>query len=110
MFAKFHVAKHVHEAVERVRKAEHRALTQAGSDMRPHEMTPEPRRTARTLRQGELKVARAWARKQRLRQLWPSRHREVAQRFFARWFGRATHSAYLRHGTTNASLEAVNAV
>lgn len=140
VFDKFHVAKHVHEAVDAVRKAEHRALKLAGDErltgtkylwlMRPHEMTPEQRRTFRTLQQGELKVARAWALKERVRQLWQDRYLGAAQRFFARWFWGATHSrlrpmaevaklirrhlpnilTYLRHGITNAGLEAVNAV
>jgi hypothetical protein len=53
-----------------VRKAEHRALKQAGDErltgtkylwlMPPHEMTPEPRRALRALRQDHLKVARGW--------------------------------------------------
>jgi transposase len=140
VFDKFHVAKHVHEAVDAVRKAEHRALKQAGDErltgtkylwlMRPHEMTPEQRRTFQTLQQGELKVARAWALKERIRQLWQYRYLGAAQKFFARWFWWATHSrlrpmaevaklmrrhlpnvlTYLRHGITNAGLEAVNAV
>ncbi|GIW55731.1 MAG: ISL3 family transposase [Nitrospiraceae bacterium] len=140
VFDKFHVAKHVHEAVDAVRKAEHRALKQAGDErltgtkslwlMRPQDMSEEQRRTFRTLRQGELKVARAWALKERVRQLWQYRYPGAAQRFFARWFWWATHSrlrpmaevaklirrhlpnvlTYLQHGITNAGLEAVNAV
>jgi transposase len=140
VFDKFHVAKHVHEAVDAVRKAEHRALKQAGDErltgtkylwlMRPQDMSKEQRRTFRTLRQGELKVARAWALKECVRQLWQYRHLGAAQRFFARWFWWATHSrlrpmaevaklirrhlpnvlTYLHHGITNAGLEAVNAV
>jgi transposase len=74
-------------------------------------------------------VARAWALKERFRQLWDYAYRRAAQQCFARWCWRATHSRlrpmaevakliqrhlphglpYLRHGITNAGLEAVNA-
>ncbi len=140
VFDKFPVAQHVHEAVDRVRTAEHRALKQAGDErltgtkylwlMRPQEMSLEQRRTFRVLRQSDLKVGRAWALKERLRQLWPYRYLGAAQRFFARWFWWAIPSrlrpmaavaklirrhlpnvlTYLRHGITNAGLEAGNAV
>jgi transposase len=103
VFDKFHVAQHVHEAVDAVRKAEHRALQQAQDD-----------RLTGT------------------KYLWLLRPQAMseAQRFFARWFWRATHSrlkpvappaagliqrhlpnllTYLRHRLTNAGLEAVNA-
>jgi transposase len=32
VFDKFHIAKHLHDAVDKVRKAEHRALKQAQDD------------------------------------------------------------------------------
>jgi transposase len=139
VFDKFHVAKHLHEAVDEVRRAEQRALKQAGDTrltgtkylwlMRPKDMTAEQRATLRTLTHSDLKVARAWALKERFRQLWDYAYRRAAQQCFARWFWRATHSrlrpmaavakliqrhlpnvlTYLRHGITNAGLEAVNA-
>jgi transposase len=139
VFDKFHVARHVHAAVDRVRKAEHRALRKeddsrlAGTKylwlMRPQDMTPEQRRAFRALQRCDLKVARAWALKERFRQLWEYSYRGAAERFFARWFWRTTHSqlkpmadvaklirrhlpnvlTYLRHRITNAGLEAVNA-
>ena len=139
VFDKFHVAKHLHDAVDKVRKAEHRALKQGEDDrltgtkylwlMRPRDMTDEQRATFRSLQRSDLKVARAWALKERFRQLWGYTYLGAAQTFFARWFWRATHSrlkpmaavakliqrhlpnvlTYLRHRLTNAGLEAVNA-
>ncbi|HSE57192.1 MAG TPA: ISL3 family transposase [Nitrospiraceae bacterium] len=139
VFDKFHVAQHLHEAVDRVRRTEHRTLKQAGDDrltgtkylwlMRPTDMTAEQRATFRTLQQTDLKVARAWTLKERFRQFWDYTYCGAAQKFFARWFWRATHSrlaplaevanriqrhlpnvlTYLRHGITNAAVEAVNA-
>ena len=139
VFDKFHIAKHLHEAVDKVRKAEHRALQQAKDDrltgtkylwlMRPQHMTDAQRAAFRGLQRSDLKVARAWALKERFRQFWEYTYLGAAQTFFARWFWRATHSrlqpmaavakliqrhlpnvlTYLRHRLTNAGLEAVNA-
>ncbi|WP_447975542.1 ISL3 family transposase [Nitrospira sp. Kam-Ns4a] len=139
VFDKFHVAKHLHEAVDRVRRTEHRALKLRGDDrltgtkylwlMRPKDMTAEQRATFRLLQRSDLKVARAWTLKERFRQFWDYTYCGAAQQCFARWFWRATHSrlrpiaavahlirrhlpnvlTYLQHGITNAGLEAVNA-
>jgi transposase len=139
VFDKFHVAKHLHDAVDGVRRTEHRALKQTGDRrltgtkylwlMRPKDMTAEQRATFRALQRTDLKVARAWALKERFRQFWDYTYLGAAQNFFARWFWRATHSrlrpmaevaklirrhlpnvlTYLQHGITNAGLEAVNA-
>jgi transposase len=139
VFDKFHVAKHLHEAVDRVRRTEHRTLKQMGDArltgtkylwlMRPKAMTAEQQATFRTLQRSDLKVARAWALKERFRQFWNYTYCGAAQKFFARWFWRATHSrlrpmaavakliqrhlpnvlTYVQHGITNAGLEAVNA-
>ncbi len=139
VFDKFHIAKHLHDAVDKVRKAEHRALKEAKDDrltgtkylwlMRPQAMTDAQRATFRNLLRCDLKVARAWALKERFRHFWGYIYPGAAQTFFARWFWRATHSrlrpmaavakliqrhlpnvlTYLRHRLTNASLEAVNA-
>lgn len=139
VFDKFHIVKHLHDAVDRVRRAEHRILRQTDDDrltgtkylwlMRPKDMTPEQRTTFRTLPRADLKVARAWALKERFRQFWDYTYPGAARTFFARWFWRATHSrvaplaavakmiqrhlpnvlTYLQHRITNAGLEAVNA-
>lgn len=139
VFDKFHIAKHLHDAVDGVRRAEQRALKPTGDDrltgtkylwlMRPKDMTAEQQATFRTLTRSDLKVARAWTLKERFRQFWDYTYQGPAQTFFARWFWRATHSrlrpmaavaklirrhlpnvlTYLQHGITNAGLEAVNA-
>jgi len=139
VFDKFHIVKHLHEAVDRVRRREHRRLMQCGDDrltgtkylwlMRPQDMTAEQHALFRTLQRTDLKVARAWLLKERFRQFWDYTYLGAAQNFFARWFWRATHSrlrpmaavahrirrhlpnvlTYLTHGLTNAGLEAVNA-
>jgi transposase len=140
VFDKFHVVKHLHDAVDLVRRAEHRALRRAGDDrltgskylwlMRPRDMTPVQRAAFRDLHRGDLKVARAWTLKERFRAFWEYTYLGAARTFFTRWFWRATHSrlrpvitvakliqrhlpnllTYLQHGLTNAGLEAINAV
>ncbi|WP_447972543.1 ISL3 family transposase [Nitrospira sp. Kam-Ns4a] len=139
VFDKFHIAKHLHDAVDRVRRVEHRTLKQDGDArltgtkylwlMRPKDMTAEQQATFRTLQRSERTVARAWTLKERFRPFWDDASPGAAQNFFARWFWRATHSrlrpmaavahlirrhlpnvlTYLRHRLTNAGLEAVNA-
>jgi transposase len=139
VFDKFHIEKQLHEAVDKVRKAEHRALRKADDDrltgtkylwlMRPHRMTAAQRQTFRLLKASELDVARAWTLKERFRQFWGYVYPRAATTFFTRWFWHATHSrlqpmakvawlirthfvnilTYLTHHLTNAGLEAVNA-
>jgi transposase len=139
VFDKFHIEKQLHEAVDKVRKAEHRALRKTDDDrltgtkylwlMRPHRMTAAQRQTFRLLKASELDVARAWTLKERFRQFWGYVYPRAATTFFTRWFWHATHSrlqpmakvawlirthfvnilTYLTHHLTNAGLEAVNA-
>src|SRR5215467_5343802 len=61
VFDKFHVVKHLHEAVDRVRRGEHRALRREGDERltgskylwlrRPAELSPEQRAVLRVLEQ-----------------------------------------------------------
>jgi transposase len=140
VFDKFHVVKHLHDAVDHVRRGEHRALKRVGDERltgskylwlrRPEGMTDEQRSAFRALQREDLKVGRAWALKERFRTFWEYRYSGAAQTFFTRWYWRATHSrlqpmaavaklikrhlpnllTYLRHRLTNAGLEGVNAV
>jgi len=140
VFDKFHVVRHIHEAVDRVRRSEHRALRRAGDEtltgskylwlMRPRDMSPTQRAAFQALLAQDLKVARAWALKERFQSFWEYTYPGAATNFFQRWYWRATHSrlrpmaevaklvcrhlpnllTYLRHRITNAGLEAVNAV
>lgn len=74
----------LHEAVDQVRRAEHRALQRAGDDrltgfkylwlMRPQAMSPAQREAFQALQGQDLKVARAWALKERFRTFWEYRY------------------------------------
>ena len=74
VFDKFHIVKHLHTAVDKVRRTEHRECPAPPIDgdgdevpwlRRPSEFNPEQRRTFRLLLGNDLKVGRAWALKER---------------------------------------------
>jgi transposase len=104
-FDRFHVAKHLGDAVNDVRKAEHRALLAEGDDrlkrtrflwlMSPERrarMTSERRSEFDVLKASTLKVARAWALKETARGLWAYVRRGWAERGWKRWLGWAFRS------------------
>ncbi|MBI4496025.1 MAG: ISL3 family transposase [Deltaproteobacteria bacterium] len=139
VFDKFHVLRLMNEAVDKVRRQEHKDL-QAQKDevlkgtkylwLYRQDHIPEhllPR--FEELRRMDLQVSRAWAIKETLRNLWNYRRQGWARRFFQRWYFWATHSrlppviavahtlqnrldnvlTYLPHRITNALSEALNA-
>jgi transposase len=138
VFDKFHIAKHLNEGVDRVRRAEHRELRAQGDDRlrgtkytwlrHPAHFTAEAWQAFGALRTSTLKVARAWALKETVMRLWEYRYAGAARTFFRRWYFWATHSrlppmvakarmlkshlpnvlTYLRHRITNATAEGLN--
>lgn len=96
VFDKFHIVKHLHDAVDKVRKAEHRALHKGRDDRlvgtkylwlrRPQDMTPAQRAHFQELLRSDLKVARAWTLKERFRHFWEYSYLGSAQKFFHRWY------------------------
>ena len=139
VFDKFHIAGHLGQAVDRVRRREHKQLRQQG-DLRlvgskydwlrhPARFSQQAWREFRALRDSNLKTARAGALKETLMRLFDYRYQGAARSFFRRWFYWATHSrlrpvievartlqrrlenilTYLRHRITNATTESLNA-
>ena len=102
VFDRFHIMQHVGQAVDTVRKAEHRALRAEGDNTlaRTKYLWLYSRENLQKARRGQwrdlmgqnLKVARAWAIKEALRHLWGYRREAWARRYFKRWFYWATHS------------------
>jgi transposase len=99
-FDRFHVAKHLNEAVNAVRKREHRELLSDEDDRLKRTkylwlMSPERRRALprdrasqfAQLRSDKLKVARAWAIKETARDLWAYTSRAWAQKAWKKWMG-----------------------
>ena len=139
VYDKFHVAKHLGEAVDRVRRAENKALRQAGDERlvgskyqwlrHPNNFEDDQWRRFAALRNSNLKTARAWALKEQAMCLWDYKYEASARKQFAWWYRWATHSrlkpmiekakmlksrlpnilTYLKHGVTNAVSESLNA-
>ena len=103
VFDRFHVMRHVMEAMDQVRRKEQRVLRQRGDrrltgtkflwlKTRAQSFTADQRRAFARLRQSTLKSARAWAMKEALRRLWEFRSIPRARAFFVRWYGWAMRS------------------
>jgi transposase len=97
---KFHVAKHLNEAVDEVRRSEQRQLCAEGQDQltgtkylwlrNPEHWSPGQQTLFAELRQGGFKVAKAWQIKELFREFWCCRDAEEALAFFKRWYGWAS--------------------
>ena len=139
VFDKFHIAQHLGEAVDRVRRREHKVLKAEGDErltgtkydwLRNHaSMEGEQRREFTQLRQSELKTARAWALKETAMALYTYVYEKPARKHFHWWYNWAVRSrlqpikevagmlkrrfeniiTYLRHQITNAASESLNA-
>jgi transposase len=96
VFDKFHIAKHLGDAVDKVRRQEHRELTSRGDHRlkrskylwlkNPENLTTDHKARFRELRQSGLKVARAWALKDLAMSLWGYMQRGWAERMWGRWY------------------------
>ena len=139
VFDKFHVLRLMNEAVDRVRRQEHKKLRAQQDEVltgtkylwlyHPDHIPEALLPRFEQLRRMDLQVSRAWALKENLRQLWTYRRAGWARRFFRRWYFWATHSrlppviavartlkrrldnilTYLEHRITNALNESLNA-
>lgn len=138
VFDRFHIMRHVIDAVDKVRKQEHRALMKEGDATlarskylwltNPGNMTDKARAHFAELKGAELKTGRAWALKEALRSLWGYQSATWAAKFWKRWYFWATHSrlppmidaakliarhlpnvlTYFTHRITNAVAEGLN--
>lgn len=139
VYDKFHIAKHLGEAVDKVRRKENRTLRAAGDDRltgtrydwlrNPVAMEPADRKAFAELRRSGLKTARAWALKETAMALFSYQYERPARKHFRWWHGWAVRSrlrpmldvartlqrrfeniiTYLRHRVTNAASESINA-
>jgi transposase len=93
---KFHVAKHLNEAVDQVRRAENRQLHSQGSDLlsgtkyvwlkNPDNWHEADQLKFDALRSCGCKVARAWQLKELFREFWSCFNSTEAESFFNRWY------------------------
>jgi transposase len=135
---KFHVSKYLGEAVDQVRRAEHKELMAQGDETlkgtrqlwlyNPEHFSPEQAQEFAGLKDLHLKVARAWAAKELFTKFWDYQEEGWARRFFTDWFGWVSRSrlkpvievaqmlkrhldnllTYLKHHITNAVTEGLN--
>lgn len=139
VFDKFHIAQHLGEAVDRVRRREHKTLKAEGDERltgtkydwlrNPATMEGQQRREFAELRNSELKTARAWALKETAMSLYNYVYEKPARKHFQWWYNWAVRSrlqpikdvarmlkrrfeniiTYVRHRITNAASESLNA-
>ena len=135
---KFHVSSYLGEAVDKVRRQEHKELLAQGDETlkgtrqlwlyNPQNFSPEQAKEFSALKDLQLKVARAWAAKELFSKFWEYQEEGWARRFFKDWFGWVSRSrlkplvevaqmlqrhlenllTYLRHHITNAVTEGLN--
>lgn len=135
---KFHVSKHLNEAVDQVRRLENKDLKSRGDDrlkrtrqlwlFREDNLSEEHVARFGDLRDSDLKTARAWALKENFRWFWSYQYAGRAKTFFQEWYGWACRSrlppiikvakmlkrrldnllTYMRHHITNAATEGFN--
>lgn len=135
---RFHVSKHLNEAVDQVRRQEHKVLKKAGDArltgskqlwlFNPENLSDDQWLTFEPLKDQQLKTSRAWAIKEQFRWFWEYRYAGNAKKFFDRWYGWAVRSrlppvvkvaktlkrhlsnllTYFRHRITNSMSEGFN--
>ncbi|MGH9701492.1 MAG: ISL3 family transposase [Candidatus Acidiferrales bacterium] len=140
VFDRFHVVQHMTDAVDKVRRGESQQLREEGDDrlvgsryfwLYGRENVPDKHLIRfDTLRNANLKTARAWAIKEQLRDLWNQPALEDGEAWWRGWFGWASHSrlepvkkvarmikrhlpnvlTYFTHRITSATNEALNGV
>jgi transposase len=101
-FDKFHVAKYLGEAVDKVRRQEHKALMKEGFDdlkgskydwlYNPENMTRAQKMRFKSLRDSTLKTARAWAIKELAMSLWHYVSKAWARKGWEQWLSWAVRS------------------
>ena len=138
VFDRFHIMKHMNEAVDKVRLEEHRELRRRHDEtltgtkhmwLYAEENLPDKYQAAFSrVRDRNLRTSRAWAIKETLRELWTYRSITWARKFFRQWYGWTTRSRlepvrkvaamlrrrldqvlnYCKHEVTNAVAEGLN--
>lgn len=102
VFDKFHLVRHLLEAVDRVRKMEARALKAKEPALlrgtrylwlkNPWNLTPNQKQRLGYLERLNLKIHKAYLLKELFRELWTYKTKGWAARYLKKWFWWATHS------------------
>ena len=135
---RFHVSKHLNEAVDQVRRQEHKFLLKEGDEtlkgskqlwlFNPENLSEEQGIKFAALKAETLRTSRAWAIKEQFRGFWEYTYAGNAAKFFQEWYGWASRCqlkpvvkvakmiknhlagllSYFRHRITNAVSEGFN--
>jgi transposase len=138
VFDKFHIAQHLTDAIDRVRRKENKVLRLKGDNRlkltrycwlkNKANMTLSEKRRFAHLKNSTLQSARAWALKQAAMRIFDYTSDTWARKHFRWWYNWATHSrlepmkkvagmmkrrlenilTYLQHQITNAGSESIN--
>jgi len=102
VFDKFHLIRHLLQAVDTVRKEEARRLKKDHPELlqgtrylwlkNPWNLTPKQKQRLGELEKLNLRIHRAWLLKETFRQLWTYKSKTWARKFLHKWFWWATHS------------------
>lgn len=137
VYDKYHVSAKLNEAVNAVRRKEHRQLSAEGDERLkgsrqlwlydPVNLDDARQESFAQLAAQNLKTARAWMHKENFRDFWAQESRWEGEGYFKRWYGSAIRSrllpikkvarslkghrdrllAYFAHRITNAATEAL---
>ena len=137
---RFHIAKHLNEAVDQVRRAEHKSLMQEKDETLKgtrslwlynlENLSEQKRAEFELLKEAELKTSRAWAIREQFRWFWDCRSAEEAEVFFEEWYlwasgcglkpvqkvAKMIHKrienilSWFRHRISNAAAEGFNSI
>lgn len=135
---RFHISKHLNEAVDQVRRRENSHLAKRGDHrlkgsryfwlVNEENLDEKFREAFASLKHSDLKVSRAWAIKELFRDFWGYKTRGWGRRHFNRWYSWAIRSrlapvkkvarmlkrhlenllTYFEHPITNAASEGMN--
>ena len=99
---RFHISKHLNEAVDKTRRKEHRKMLKNKDERLTgtkyswlkgmEHLTDEALEQVEALAKAELGVAKAWYIKELFRHFWTRRDAEFASSFFDRWYKEAFES------------------
>lgn len=135
---RFHIAKHLGEAVDQVRRAEHKTLKQSGDERltgsrylwltNEEHLSEERAASFEDLKEANLKTSRAWAIREQFREFYEQQTEWRGRRFFKEWYGWASRCrlkpitkaakmikrhferivTWFSHGISNAAAEGFN--
>ena len=137
---RFHISQHLNQAIDKVRRQEHKALSKQQDDTLKNSkylwltgfenLSEEMQLRFNQLQSLGLKVGRAYAIKETFEHFWDYQYAGCARKFFKKWYGWARRSklepvkrvakmikehfeniiTYLKHRITNATTEGFNGV